>query len=751
MTRLQSRLFLRTLSRNNDVYVLKVVTLAIAFATGILVTLFSIHEFGFDRHHKDPDALFRVLTRNTNKDHTGNRLSAFISSHSFRTIQRKQVKSAIARVKALHGLKVLASGRTFDNQHIHVTDTNIDNVFSFEVEEGGFRKFKETGSPVAVISRNRAAQYFGDRSPMGDTIRLTTYGDTVSFVVVGVYKDFPDNSHEDFEFFIKYDSETITHLNFDPEQSNVYARVSEEASTYSMVEASDDHTELFFQPVTKIYFGPRVMFEESRHGDLYSMWILIGIVSLIFLLAVCSFVNLTTITLPYRSKEIAVKKLAGSTQRQLLMQFIQELFTLAGASILLAMILLLVVSEYVSPRLGVDVFRITTAIHPALWGIVLLMFVVVIMSPTLIVVRFIRATPTRLLSTDTINFPKFKRTIAIVQFGVSVFLIVSSSVVRRQIDYSLLKEPGQNNDQIVYIACPVNISDSAIYRIRGGWPGTNPKILDVIAASQLPGQLKSKSSGNDFFALQVDYNFMDFFNLKMLGGRWFKPTDDDSATVLNQMAQKKIKNAGDHVIGTIENLNGPLNKPEQSVKIRLAPNGNYNWLCFRVLEVDIRTTIQWIERRMAAKGSHGRAYFLNPHFESWLNYQDRLNALSALLTIVSAILAVCAIYGLSVSLVRDNLRTIAVHQLFGARTTAITRLLAFELFRYMLTALLFFGPITYLFLNELLRSFVYATKFAWTDPLYPIGYCVAVILGLCFLQAYNMNRCDFVAALKGRS
>ncbi|MGC3948146.1 MAG: hypothetical protein QM762_27170 [Chryseolinea sp.] len=106
---------------------------------------------------------------------------------------------------------------------------------------------------------------------------------------------------------------------------------------------------------------------------------------------------------------------------------------------------------------------------------------------------------------------------------------------------------------------------------------------------------------------------------------------------------------------------------------------------------------------------------------------------------------------MSVSVVRDKLRTIAVHQLFGARTAEITRILAVDLVKYMLWALIFFGPLTYMLLHELLRSFVYATKLAWTDPLYPISYCLAVIVGLCLLQAYNMNRCDFVAALKGRS
>jgi putative ABC transport system permease protein len=375
----------------------------------------------------------------------------------------------------------------------------------------------------------------------------------------------------------------------------------------------------------------------------------------------------------------------------------------------------------------------------------------VVISPVCMVIRFIRATPTRLLSTDTITFPRFKRIITIVQFGVSIFLIVSSIVVRRQINYSLLKEPGRNHDQVVYIACPVNISDSAIHKMRAGWPGKNPKIVDAIAVSQLPGQLKSKDVGSNLFVLQVDWNFIDFFQFAMHEGRWFKPNDGDSVTVVNQMALKKMSEVDQNVIGVIQDLSSSFNQPEQPVKIRLAQNSNYNWLCVRVAEVDIRRTMQWIEQRMSEKGSYGRAYFLNPHFESWLTYQDQLNALSGILTLISALLAGCAIYGLTVSLVRDKLREIAVHQLFGARAADVTRLLALGLLRQMMMAVVFFGPVTYILLTELLKRFAYATKFSWVDPVYPIGYCLVVIVGLCAYQAFSLNRSDFASALKGRS
>ncbi|MBA4056978.1 MAG: hypothetical protein C0490_19845, partial [Marivirga sp.] len=141
--------------------------------------------------------------------------------------------------------------------------------------------------------------------------------------------------------------------------------------------------------------------------------------------------------------------------------------------------------------------------------------------------------------------------------------------------------------------------------------------------------------------------------------------------------------------------------------------------------------------------------FLNKRFEEWLTYQDRLNTLSEILAVISALLACCAIYGLSVSIVRDKLKQLAVHKLCGANTISLTRLLVKEFMHQMLIAILIFGPFTYIFINELLRSFVYSTHFTWWDPVIPLGYCGSVIIVLCGFQALGLNRRDLSSALKG--
>jgi putative ABC transport system permease protein len=505
----------------------------------------------------------------------------------------------------------------------------------------------------------------------------------------------------------------------------------------------------WLQPLTDVYFGPRALGEEARHGDAYSVTILICIASLILFLALSSYINLTTLTLPYRSKEFAVKKLAGIGPRKLLFSFAHESFALVGLSLGIGILILMLSSGFTETLLGLRILPLLLQGDPRLLLVISVLFLVVSLSPVFMVLRFIKATPNRLLSTETISFPGIKHTIAFLQLGISIFLIVASVVVRRQINYSLLKEPGRNHDQVVYLNCPAGITNEGIYALRSGWQKFNPNILDVMAVSQLPDRLSSKEVGTDFYSLQVDRGFFDFFGLQMEEGNWFRVNAGDSIVVTNKTGKRMMGNDTTNVIGVVGDLSGRFNQPEKPVKIRLARDFNYNWICVRVLEVDIRRTVAYLSKQFSSKKEKSVVHFLNKRFEDWLAYQDRLNVLSGILAVISALLSCCAIYGLSVSLVRDKLKQIAVRKLLGAHTSHITGLLMIDFGKQMLLALIVFAPVTYIFLNELLRTFVYATKFQWLDPVYPIAYCALVITCLCGFQAFSLNRADLTSALKG--
>lgn len=752
MSALNSRLFFRNILKNREAYVLKVITLAITFCCCTLMILFSMNEFGYDRFHDNYHSVFRVLQRNNETAYSGNRLSTQIPFEIFSALNSGSTDSiVVSRLKVMDDLSLLTEEQIFHGQKLHTADPQITDIFSFEILDGSLDEFHLKQQTI-LLSASYSYKYFGTEKSAGKKIRIYTLGDTLHFSVAGVYKDYPKNSHEEFNSFIRFDTTSIRALRFNPGDIAIYGRAYDkdgiEPAAQKINRRLSAELHYIFQPIAEIYFGPRTIGDEARHGDHYSIVILISITLLIFFLALTSFINLTTLTLPHRSKELAVKKLAGANQLKLLADFATESFSIVGFALVFGALVLVVTSQFIESALSINLLLFL------MQGKVLLLCVLAGLSLTLgiaplfLTLNFTAANPNRLLSSETISFPRFKRTIIFLQLGISLFLIVASMVIRRQVNYSLLKEPGRNHEQIVYMSYPKNLTNEGLVNLRARWKKDNANIVDVMATSQLPKRIHSKELNSDYFIISVDPEFKDFFDLRVIGGNWFKANDGDSILVVNESARKLMGVNNQNVIDVIEDISRQFNQPEKPLKINMSHHFSYNFLCVRILEVDVRKTIRFLTATFTEGTQKPVISFLNKRFEEWLIYQDRLNSLSEVLAVISGFLSCFAIYGLSVSIVRDKLKQIAIHKICGASTLSVTKLLIKEFINQLVVALLIFGPLTYIVLNELLRGFVYATHFNWMDPVIPVAYCVTVIILLCGFQALNLNRHDLSAALK---
>ena len=657
----------------------------------------------------------------------------------------------IARVKVLNTADIISPEITFRNQKVHAADISIDEIFHFQWEDGSVSGF-DNSINHAIISASTSLQHFGTVEGSGNTIGIRTGNDTLHFSVAGVYKDFPENSHERFDIFIPFDNSTLSALHFNPARSGAYARIYRpEESWRNTLEkriAYPQNITYHFQSLSQIYFGPRVTGEDARHGDYYSITILIAITLLILFLALATFINLTTLTLPHRAKEIAVKKLAGIGQRNLNLGFAIESLVIVFASSVIGLTALALFSGFFASNLSIDVFSLLSRNILVLAMVCSVFFLLFGLAPLVMVLRFTGATPNRLLSTDTITFPQLKRIITFFQLGISMFLIVASMVLGRQINYSLIKEPGRNYDQVVYLSYPNEMTEEGLRSLRSAWNKYHPNIIDVMASSQRPDDIKSKEINSPFYFMSVDPAFIDFFRLNMLHGNWFKANAGDTSIVMNRRGMELSGDANANLIGVYEDMSERFNQPEKPLKINIARYYDFNYLFIRILEVDIRRTVGYLENHFKIDDHTPTVSFLDKNFERWLKYQDGLNTLSGILAIISGLLSCFAIYGLSISLVRHKLKQIALHKLFGASTFRITRLLLRAFSRQALIALLVFAPLSYLILKELLRKFVYTTPFTWGDAIFPLLYCAIVIFILCGFQARSLNRQDLTGALK---
>lgn len=751
MSSFHRRLFIRIISKGKEVYFLKIISLAIALACSTLVLLFAVNELAYDRFHADYTSLFRVLQKNNQEEYIGSRLSNKLLPDAQEILRRTSSDSLVAsRVKMMDELNVLAGDRLLRHIKLYAADPQISEIFSIDLLNGSWDAFNEDNA--IILSASTSLEFFGTAESTGRELSVFTYGDTLVLVVAAVFDDFPGNSHEHFDAFVHFNETAIRQLNFNPDESGAYCKVlggtaASYEATLNRLDLSGESTFLL-QPLSEIYFGPRVTGEDARHGDRYSIIILLCITVLILFLAATCFVNLTTLTLPGRAKELAVKKLSGVSQLNLLADFAKESFSLVGISLGAGISLLLFTSQWIRPILSIDVVSLLLEFNPPLYAILAGLCLLVGIAPLFIAARFIRATPNRLLSTDAITFPQLKRTIMFLQLGISIFLIVSSMVMGRQINYSLLKEPGRNYDQVVYVDYPADLTNAGLISLRGTWKKVNPNIVNVMATSHLPDRISSKELNSPFYFMSVDQGFLEFFKLEMDSGNWFMVNAGDSLLVVNEEGRKILGNSEPNVIGVFRDMSGQFNQPARPIKMNVAPYFNYNFLCVRILEVDIRNTVGFLSRYFAHGDQAAKVSFLNHRFEEWLAYQDRLNLLSGILAIVSGVLSCFAIYGLSISIVRDKLKQIAIHKLFGADTFRITRLLVREFTGQMIRSILVFGPLTYLVLKEMLRTFVYSTHFNWLDAGVPLAYCGFIIALLCGFQTLSLNRKDLSSALR---
>jgi putative ABC transport system permease protein len=738
-------LFLRLFRAQWGIYSLKLVSLAIAFACTILVVAFASKEFDVNESQPNSGQIVRVIRRNDAIDYNRNRLSDRIP------VKVQKIISSVSgdsiewcRVTVLE--QVIATGtKRLRGTPFHAVDPSVINVFDFDIAHGDLANF-DKGS--ILLSSSSAIALFGNEASAGQRVDIATTKDTVALTVAAVFRDWK-NMHEKFQVLLANEG-TARRLGYTDSASAMYGRTHasldlDALATNIATKSAEQDISYRLQPLREIYFGPRVTGENARHGDSYSVWILICISSLILLLAISNYANLTTLTLPARSVELAIGKVAGANSFTLCLRLLQESLTMCAMAMMAGVGVLALSASTLQTLFAIDV---TAWTHDLSWSAVaalLLIFGIAIAAPTYQIIVFTSATPRRLLSTEVISFPAFKRVITILQLGVSISLIAAGLVIERQIDRSLIKEPGWNQDQVVYLRYPDDLT--RLDDMKLGWKRNNPNIVGVTAASQLPNYLQSRDTSGRFHRIVVEHDFFSFFGMEIVKGRGFRVNDQDSVMVNAQGAALDVTPAP---IGVVSDFSSAFNQPASAVQIRQTNDyRDYAFLFIRIYEVNIRDTKAYLTRFFKEIGvADPQISFLDPHYENVLLYEDTLNGLSRLLTAVGIAMACCAIYALGLSRLNDNLKQIAIRRTFGATRAQIVTMLSREILERLLAAVLFFGPVTFLLLRTWLKNFVYAAKIHWADPVLALAVCAAIVVAINLTLIFNLGRTATSDALR---
>ena len=496
----------------------------------------------------------------------------------------------------------------------------------------------------------------------------------------------------------------------------------------------------FLQKLTDIHLDPSIQQDFKSASDPKYLIIFGSIAILIVLIAAINFMNLSTAQASRRAKEVGIKKVAGSTRRMLVTQFLTESFVLSFISLVLALIIIRVTLPYfndlLDAQLKLNLF-IKWYTIPALIGFTLVVGLLAGSYPALFLSSF---NPYEVLKGSVKNSMqngRLRRVLVVFQFAVSILLIIGTMIMYRQIRYMLKKDVGFNKEQLIVI----NRAGALGTRIKSFKDAVReiPGVINISGSTAVPGRNNNNNGymvegrKDETFLLQtnwVDYDYLETYGMTLASGRFFSEefTSDEKACLLNESA---VQNFGINdientrfmrpadsgridylqVIGVVKNFNfESLRNPIQPYIFCFKTDDIlWGYLSVKLMAQNYAETISAIEEvwKEFTANDPLQYYFVDDDFEQ-MYIQEKQNAQMAVIFSVLAIfIAVLGLFGLTSFTVEQRTKEIGVRKAMGSSVSGIYLVISREVMVLVTISALIAWPIIYYIANRWLENFYY--------------------------------------------
>ncbi len=729
---------LRNLWRNRGFAAINIFGLAIGLATSIFIFLYVINELTFDRFHEKADRIYKVWI--SGKMPTGEMHDANTAGPMAEALLNDYPEvENVVRLRQMGGWLVQQGDRKFletENEFIFA-DSTFFEVFSFRLIRGNPRTCLKDPRSI-VLTEEYARKYFGDSDPMGRTLKIEQ--DTNLSVVTGIMQDFPENS--------QLQCKMLGSLSTYPQRDHPINWVNQNYHTYIVLaEGTDaDEFESRLNDLVTKYVGPVVstvlgidldQFEESGNaygyrimkltdihlksdlrfelgttGNSLYVYLFLVIAILILVIAGINFMNLSTAQSSGRSREVGLRKVVGSNRRQLVSQFLTESVILSLISLVAAVgIVYLLLPEYnnlIKLNLDFNIFS-RTWIVPLL---ILFAVLIGIMSgsyPAFILASF---KPTEVLSSDMkLGNRKslLRRLLIVLQFTVTIVIILGTTVVKRQLDFMQRKEPGFRKDNVLV----VHRSDVLRQKIDAFKEEItmHSNIVSAANSTHIPSggywgnahwlEGHDRSEVLTLATYYTSYDFDRALDLEVVEGRFFSRDmpSDSSGVVVNEAALKMLgikdplntrfvepsisgnEDEFHPIIGVVKDFHfESMHNEIKPMAIHFMPGNWEGKLIIRMGEGERQATIDFI------KGKWDEFSIEYPFEYTWMDeefgklfdVERNTGQLLMIFSLLSIFITCLGLLGLISFTTAHRTREIGIRKIMGASVQVVMRLLSRE-------------------------------------------------------------------------
>jgi len=745
---------LRNFKRDKGYSLINILGLTIGITFSLFLIFYIKDELSYDRYNKKADRIYRV--------------NAFIKEKDKDTM--KWVSTPFPAAPAIakdypeveEAVRFVGNGQTmykngdirFYEEKVFYVDSNVFRVFTYPFIEGDERTALIRPNSM-VLTKTIAEKYFGkNHSAVGKTLK-NDKGDI--YTVTGVVKDVPRNSHLIFNILLSRSSLPVDFANsWGNFGFNTYVllkpHTNAQAFEKKMLPLYDKYMAPIFaqfnikirlgiQRITEIHLHSEMQGEPEELGSMSYIYIFAAVALFMLIIACINYMNLTTARSARRAKEIGIRKVTGSTKTQLVTQFLIESILTSFFALLLSIGLIALFLPTFNSISGKHI-SFLTLLEP---GTILILLAIVLFVgllggsyPAFYLAKFNPVSILKGSLSKSSSNVMLRRVLVVVQFSISMIMLICTWVVYGQLKYLRKVDLGFNKEQVMSIA--VNSNEDVRGKILAfkNELRKQPPVLAVSTAQNTPGSpnmsfnlysIETKNGytdkGVDNYA--IDEDFFKSLGMKITTGRNFTGLTDTLRSIIvnenmvkyfgwDNPIGKRVKFPGDtsgryfEVIGVVKDFNQKsLYNPITPLLLFYRPNSNL--IQVKLGAADMTKSIAGIEHSWKSIFPElpFQYTFLDQDFDSQYAADQKRGKIFTAFSILTVLITCLGLLGLIAFTTQQRQKEISIRKIMGAGLAEIVPLITRNFVLLVGIACLIAFPVAYLFMDKWLKIFPYNT------------------------------------------
>jgi predicted permease len=756
----------RNLLRQKGFSFINILGLALGISCTALIGMWVNDELSYDRFHKDYERMYRITATLPEM-----KVHAAVTSAPLALAIKNEIPEIeqVVRISDLRRDLVQVGDVKFEEKGVMYADSNFFKVFTFPFTKGDPERALLNPEGI-VITEEMALKYFGTTDVLEKTIKKNNKED---FTITGVIANVPENSHLQFDFvhpmsFLARTNDDLKKNIWDNFNWFSYIKLNDKAqqSKAAIAELEKKMQAIYrkneavlkvgfvLQPLEKVHLHSKFLADIPGHGNAQNVYIFLVVAIFILVVACLNFMNLATARAARRAKEVGLRKVVGAVRPHLIAQFLAESLVVALLSLVLALLIIYLVLPYFNTLGGKNLALDFTNVKiiAGLLGITVITGLLAGSYPALYLSGFVPATVLKGNYKGGGSGSLFRNTMVVIQFAVSISLIVGTAIVYRQLKYIQHLNLGYDKENLLYVPMTGDMwskYDAFRSSLESNRLTSQYSFISGLPTSSSGATISVEWAGKDpntqplFYNLAIDENFEEVFKATILEGHGYgeNAQADSINIIVNEMALKtmdmKLESAvgtkitvwGTErtIIGVVKDFNF---KPvqEEIGPMFMQRNTWGGFAMIRTLPGETENTIAALEQICKTLNpSYPFDYsFLDQDIANLYKAEQRLGSLFNIFAVLAIVISCLGLYGLSAYLAERRIRELGIRKVLGASGFQLVYLLAATFTVPILIATAIAVPLAWYGMSEWLSGFAYHVAIDWT--IFVIAFLSALII-----------------------